>query len=67
LARRLWKYDARGHVIEEAFYGLDGKLKANKSGVARISRLYQANGQQIKEQLFGPDGKPIPKARKAAR
>jgi len=59
IATERYVYDKLGNVIEEAYFGLDGKPSLTKWGdYHRVSKRYDERGNVIEEAYFGLDGKP---------
>ncbi|MGA7329462.1 MAG: TIR domain-containing protein [Rhodomicrobium sp.] len=57
-AKILHVYDARGNVVEDAFFAADGKPTLHKDGYAFDRLKYDERGNVIESAFFGIDGRP---------
>jgi YD repeat-containing protein len=57
LAKITYKYDRRGNIIEEAYFGFRGKPFAARGKVARVTVTRDARGNAVLEEFWGADGK----------
>ena len=63
LNEKLWYsafavFDTYGNSIEEAHYGVDGKLCLDNYGVAKWTAKYDDRGNSIETAFYGVDGNP---------
>ena len=46
-------------IVEEAYFGSDGKPTLQKNGYHKFTALYNERGNRIEERYFGLDNQPI--------
>ena len=57
-AKRTVKIDERGNIIEQAYFGIDGKLCLIHIGYAKVTMKYDEQGNIIEAAYYGVDDKP---------
>lgn len=55
-AARTW-YDAQGHLVQEAFFGTDGKPEENRQ-LVMVAQHACVDGRRVESRFFDADGKP---------
>jgi hypothetical protein len=56
--RRTDKYDDQEHLIEQAYFGVDGQPVLFKDGYAKVTYKYDEQGNWIEKAYWGIDEKP---------
>jgi YD repeat-containing protein len=51
--------DARGNILEEAYFSADGKPTVDRLGVHRFKARYNQSGNRIEETYFDPEGRAV--------
>ncbi len=59
-ARATTKYNARGDLVEQGYFGADDRPVAGPSGYARLLVDHDADGTVLRRTYFGADGKTLP-------
>ncbi len=57
-AAREWRYDQRGLITEESFYGPDGNLTPCAEGYALALYDHDGAGREVSRRYLGPTGEP---------
>ena len=59
-SRRVRRYDARDHLVEDAFYGIDDEpVISTSAGYSRGTQAFDSRGKVIETAFFGIDGKAM--------
>jgi hypothetical protein len=59
-SRRVRRYDAQDHLVEDSFYGInDEPVVSSSAGYSRGTQAFDAQGKVTEVTLFGIDGKPM--------
>ncbi len=59
-ARHTFRYDKHGNLVEEASYGLDGKLCVNTTdGFARKTTTWDSRNNKVEERYYDADNQPM--------
>jgi len=59
-SRRVMGYDVHDHLVEDAFYGVDGEpVVSSSAGYSRSTQVFNSRGKVIEVAYFGIDGKPL--------
>jgi hypothetical protein len=65
-ARTTFAYNERNKIVEQVFFGADGKL-GNHNGIARVAVEFDNRNKLRQIAFFGPDGKPTVNGEGSAR
>ena len=58
-AKTASRFDARGSVVEEAYFDAGGGPVLSDEGFARVKYVRDSRGREIETAYFGTDGKPL--------